>query len=809
MNRTTLLVFAGLTILASSSRAEDVVDFNRDIRPIFSEHCFQCHGPDQNTREADLRLDQETGLFAKRDGDPLITPGQPEKSELVSRVFSTDPDVKMPPPKSGGKLSERQKELIQRWVKQGAKWKGHWSYIPPTRPEVPKVQGRQPAHAIDAFIQVQLKSRNLTPSNSADKVTLIRRLYFDLLGLPPTPNEVKAFVNDSRPDAYEHVVDRLLGSTEFGSTERGSIHFGERMAMYWLDLVRYADTNGIHGDNHRDVALYRDYVIQAFHGNKPFDDFTREQLAGDLMESPTRETRIASGYNRMLMTTREGGAQAKEYLAKYAADRVRNVSTVWMGATLGCAECHDHKFDPYLTKDFYAFEAFFADLKETAVGQQPQTPLPTDEQHAEHLRINAELARLRKELDQKMPQVAIAQKKKPVKPEDILKLYTPELNPLRQQIAKTEQAQKRMTSAIPSTLISIAQKPRMIRVLPRGNWLDNSGEVVHPAVPTFLPQLEIKEQTATRKDLAGWLIRKDNPLTARVFVNRLWKLFHGKGLVASLDDFGSQGAWPSHPRLLDWLAVEFIESGYNIKHVVRLMVTSHTYRQSSRTTQAQRQADPFNKWLARQSRFRMDAELIRDNALAVSGLLNKTIGGPSVKPYQPAGYWKHLNFPKRSWTHDQGEKQYRRGLYTYWCRTFLHPSLLAFDAPSREECTVERPRSNTPLQALVLLNDPTYVEAARGLAERILKEGGNTNASRLEFAYEIVLSRKPRENERQVLITLLNKHQTEYQADSKAAEKLQHIGLKPPAENINPAELAAWTSLARVLLNLHETLMRS
>ncbi len=694
-------------------------------------------------------------------------------------------------------------------MKQGAEWKGHWAYVPPARPKVPQLAGQQISHPIDAFIRTQFAARKLSPSPAADRVTLIRRLSFDLRGLPPTPAEVQEFVSDKNPAAYERLVDRLLGSTDFQSTNRGSIHYGERMAMYWLDLVRYADTNGIHGDNHRDVAMYRDYVIRAFHDNKPFDQFTREQLAGDLLDSPTEETRIASGYNRLLMTTREGGAQAKEYLAKYAADRVRNVSTVWMGATMGCSECHDHKFDPFLTKDFYAFEAFFADLKETAVGQQSPTSFPSEEQAAEQKRLAGQIAQLEKELARRTPQVAIAEKAKAGKPEVLLKAYTPELDLLRKQIAQAEQAQKKLQAAIPTMLVSMSAKPRNIRVLPRGNWLDDTGEMVTPAVPSFLPQLPAREKRANRRDLAEWLVRPDNPLTARVFVNRLWKLFHGRGLVATLDDFGSQGAWPTHPRLLDWLAVEFIESGWNVKHLVRLMVTSETYRQSSSITPEYKKADPANIWLARQSRFRMDAEMIRDNALAVSGLLVETVGGPSVKPYQPAGYWKHLNFPKRTWQADAGESQYRRGLYTYWCRTFLHPSLLAFDASTREECTVERPRSNTPLQALVLLNDPTYVEAARALAERILKEGGETQASRLNYAYKLVLSRSPRTTERELLLKLLEKHLSEYRADSSAASQLETIGQKPLSKDLNPANHAAWTSIARVLLNLHETLMRS
>ncbi len=771
------------------------VDFNRDVRPILSEHCFACHGPDHRVREADLRLDTEDGLFADRDGYRIVAPGDSSASELIARVTSDDPNMVMPPTESNKSLTPRQIDTLKRWVTEGATWEGHWAYVAPVRPTVPDIPGKS---VIDRFVQAQLTSRGLKPSPQADRTTLIRRLSFDLRGLPPTAAEVREFLADDRQDAYEKLVDRFMDSDAYG----------ERMAQYWLDLVRYADTNGIHGDNHRNIWLYRDYVIQAFNDNKPFDVFTIEQLAGDMVEQPTDETRIASGYNRLLMTTREGGAQPKEYTAKYAADRVRNVSEVWLGTTMGCAECHDHKFDPVLTKDFYSMAAFFADVQETAVGQQKETPMPSEEQTSKLNELDGEIAQVRQELNRRTPKLAVAEKPDgKTKPDVIVELATPELNPLRDQLKKLEQARQQVDQSIPRTLVTTAVKPRTIRVLPRGNWLDDSGPIVSPAAPEFLPSLNV-EGRANRLDLAHWLVAEENPLTARVYVNRLWKLFFGEGLVRTPGDLGSQGAWPTHPRLLDWLAVEFRESGWDVKHMVRLIVNSETYRQSSQVSPSQREADPFNHWLARQSRWRLPAETIRDNVLAVSELLNREIGGPSVKPYQPAGYWSHLNFPRRKWQADTGSDQYRRGLYTYWCRTFLHPSMLAFDASTREECTVQRPRSNTPLQALVLLNDPTFVEAARALAATILENAGSTDESRIEAIFLPVLSRTPSAEEMTLLLDLVRQHRTQYADEPTAVADLLAVGQTKSPESVDPVELAAWTSVSRTLLNLNETITR-
>lgn len=987
------------------------VDFNREIRPILAANCFACHGPDAAERKADLRLDTKEGLL----GGTALVAGKPDESELVRRVTSSDAEAVMPPPATGKKLTPAEVELVRRWVAEGAKWQDHWAYAQRAQPSVPAAGADTSTgtlNPIDNFVRAKLAEQKLSPAAEADRVTLARRLSFDLVGLPPTADEVEAFVRDDTPQAYERFVDRLLASP----------HFGERMAMYWLDLVRFADTNGYHGDNHRDIALFRDYVIDAFNNNKPFDRFTKEQLAGDLLTDATRETRIASGYNHLLMTTREGGAQAKEYTAKYAADRVRNASSVWLGATLGCAECHDHKFDPFLTKDFYRFAAFFADIKEVAVGVQEQVMMPVEREAQQLAEMDRQIAAIRQEIDTPTPELASAQmaweaeqasqraqwnvlkpsgtlavsgatlsianngailasgdaaatdiytivapvklskltalrlevlpsKKLPGKgsgraangnfvvseirctlapknnpaaarplvlqnatadfsqdllpvagaidgklntgwaiapymtdahvavfevaeapgaddailtceivqhhgdghnlgqfrlsvtaspqpvkanqglPKDIVQILAiepakrdekqtqslaahyrsvaPALEPARARLAAVQKTKDEFVKAIPTTLVSMTSEPRTMRVLPRGNWLSDAGEVVSPGIPAFLPPLDVGERRATRLDLADWLTSPDHPLTSRVAVNRLWKIVFGQGIVKSLDDFGSQGTAPTHPELLDWLANEFVASGWNVKHMLKLMVMSATYRQSSAADAGLRQADPYNKWLARQGRFRLDAEMVRDNALAVSGLLSATIGGPSAKPYQPRGYWSHLNFPVREYEPDHGELLYRRGLYTYWCRTFLHPSLAAFDASTREECTVERPRSNTPLQALVLLNDPTYVEAARVLARRIVSEGGGDVDAQLRWTYRRVLAREPQAEELTILRSLWEKHRAQYAADPAAAEKLLTTGEAPAGDTAGRDVLAAWTSVARVILNLHETITRS
>jgi cytochrome c553 len=816
----------------ASAFAEPKIDFNRDIRPIFSDNCYQCHGPDKNKRKGDLRLDTKEGVAS------TLAAGKPEESELIRRLTTPDKDERMPAPKSGKSLSAPQIALIKKWIEQGAEWKGHWAYIKPARVEPPRVTdvGRV-KNPIDRFVLARLEQERLGASPEADRVTLIRRLYFDLLGLPPTQDQVKTSLSDESPEWYEKRVDELLASP----------HYGERVALYWLDLVRYADSIGYHSDNPMNVWPYRDYVIKAFNDNKRFDQFTIEQLAGDLLPNASREQQVASAYNRLLQTTEEGGAQAKEYEAKYAADRVRNVASVWMALTLGCCQCHDHKFDPYSTKDFYSLAAFFADVQEAAVGRREAgLPLPTPEQAAALQKLDEQMSPLQKTLANQTPDLDKSQakweetlllrdaRKLPKNVLDVVLLepgkrsepqkkelaahfrtLAPELKSARDQFAALQKQKDELNKAIPTCLVSRSGTPRSVRILPRGNWLDESGPVMSPATPASLSvnsataKAGAGAKRASRLDLAQWIVARDNPLTARVFVNRLWQLFFGQGLVKSLEDFGSQGEWPAHPELLDWLATEFMASGWNVKHVVKLIVMSGTYRQSSQPTAEQKERDPYNRLLARQARFRLDAEFVRDSALSISELLSPHVGGPSVKPYQPAGYWAALNFPTREWQNDTGEKLYRRSLYTHWQRTFLHPSLLAFDAPSREECCVERPRSNIPQQALVLLNDPIYVEAARGFAERILKEGGKDDAGRLKWACLVGLSREPKAEEAKVLGELLAKHRKEFAADKEGAQKLLGIGAHPTGNQTDAAELAAWMSVARVILNLHEAVTRN
>jgi hypothetical protein len=760
------------------------VNFQQDIRPILATQCYPCHGPDSNSRKADLRLDRREEAVAAG----AIVPGRPEQSALWRRLTAADPAERMPPAKAKKPaLSAEQLEKIRRWIAQGAEYTEHWAWAKLVRPEVPRVRlsGWPVRNPIDAFLAYRWQQEGIQPSPEADRVTLIRRLSFDLRGLPPTVDEVRAFVQDPAPDAYERLVERYLASP----------HYGERLAVWWLDLVRYADSIGYHSDNPMNVSPYRDYVIAAFNNNKRFDQFTIEQLAGDLLPEPTREQLVATAYNRLLQTTEEGGAQAKEYIAKYAADRVRNFGQVWLGGTLMCAECHNHKFDPYTMVDFYSMAAFFADIQEAAVGRrEPGMLVPSAEQQEQWQQLQQRTAAAQQALRTRaalIPSAALQRE--------------------RIALSQAEAAQTALENSIPRVLITISGPPRTVRLLPRGNWQDESGPIMEPRTPAFLPPLPPlppERQRYNRLDLARWVVSPDNPLPARVLVNRLWKLFYGHGLARSLEESGTQGEWPTHPELLDWLAAE-LQSHWDIKQMVRLMVTASAYRQSAQQRPELRARDPLNLWLARQNRFRLDAEFIRDTALAISGLLVPSIGGPSVKPYQPPGYWAALNFPPREWIKDSGERQYRRGLYTHWQRTFLHPALLAFDAPSREECTCERPRSNVPQQALVLLNDPQFVEAARAWAQQILQQQTLvSDTARIETMFEQATSRRPHTQERQILQQLLDKHRQHYRQQPEAARQLLQVGDHPAAANIPAAEVAAWTNVARVLLNLHETITR-
>lgn len=1017
---------------AASATTAGPVQFNRDIRPILSDHCFSCHGPDVQKMKGGLRLDvREAALRPAKSGKKAILPRDAAGSELVHRLLTDDADELMPPPEAHKPLKPEQKALLQRWIAEGAEYQGHWAYQPIVRPSVPP--GPEGEGGIDRWVRSHLDSAGQKPAPEADRRTLARRLSLDLTGLPATPEMVATFEADTAPGAYERMVDRLMSSPQYG----------ERMAIGWLDVVRFADTIGYHSDTPRNIWPYRDYVIRSFNNNKPFDQFTREQLAGDLFPNPTLEERVASGFNRLLLTTEEGGAQEKDYESRYLTDRVRAVGTVWMGQTIGCAQCHDHKFDPITARDFYSMGAFFADVKETIIGRREDGMLvPTEPQARELARLTHEAERLKSQFegphpklesafgrwrqerlealrsdslwtataptsadstggatvtirddrsvliggknpdtdstvvrfaslpervvgvrvevlpDKSLPsqgpgragngnfvltevvarvvrdgvpardiafesawasheQTVSADKnpygkwsaasvidhdargtfagwailpeagkpsqlrlrlKEPLTlasgerleielqqkhghghhtlgcfrlgvatdpaavvpptvplpnadladrlkvdpsartPEQSAKLWAefkavaPELADLRAQRTAADKARADFEGTIPRTLVTErSEKPRTVRVLPRGNWLIETGEIMEPAIPAqFRPASRaVSDRRLNRLDLADWLVSPENPLTARVVVNRFWRQFFGTGLSKVLDDFGAQGEPPRHPELLDWLAAEFRDSGWDVKHLVRLMVTSRTYRQSSNASRELLARDPENRDLARQGRWRIEAEMVRDSALQVSGLLVPRIGGPSVRPYQPDGYWENLNFPQRGYDASSGGDQYRRGLYTWWQRSYVHPSMLAFDAATREECAAERNRSNIPQQALVLLNDPSYVEAARSFAARILREGSGDDTSRLTWAWRQALARAPLDSELSALRRLLETQRTAFAKDPEAASQFTQTGKAPTPAGLDPVQWAAWTDVARALLNLHETITRS
>ena len=779
------ITFAILLIAFPVIAAEKPIEFNRDVRPILSENCFACHGPDARKVEAKFRFDLEKSAKGKASSGAIpIVSGDVKKSEMLVRLNETG-DAHMPPAETGKKLTPKQIATLTTWVEQGAIWENHWSLTPIKRTVPPAVKGSVfLKNPIDRFVVETLAENGLKLSPMADRVTLIRRVTFDLTGLPLTSAEVDAFVNDGEPEAYEKVVTRLLKSEKYG----------ERMAMWWLDVARYADSVGYHGDQVMTVWPFRDYVIKSFNDNKRFDQFTREQLGGDLLPNATTEQKVASGYNRLGMMSAEGGVQPKEYLAKYASERVRAVSGGWLGLTTGCAECHDHKFDPITAKDFYKMEAFFADIQEQGLynGNDfgSKLSLSSKEQKAKLLEIT-------RKIDASPATVPLQ-----------ALVGLPASRPA-ESVRKALEAQRAaLEQSFPTTLVTVAVAPRPIRVLARGNWMDDKGEIVEPGTISALPKSPEKKSRLTRLDLADWLMAKENPLPSRVLANRLWKLMFGAGLSRKLDDLGSQGERPTHPELLDYLAGKLLDSDWDIKAFVKFLVSSETYTQSSLASAELRERDPFNLLLARQSRFRLDAEMVRDNALAVSGLLSTKLGGPSSKPYQPRGYWSFLNFPAREWQDDTGDSLYRRGLYTHWQRQYLHPTLLAFDAPSREECTADRVRSNTPLQSLVLLNAPEFVEAARIFAEDVLKNGGATTDARLDYTFRKALSRTAKPAEKETLKEMLIEHSAEFKKAPATAKELLSVGARPADAKLDAVELAAWTSLTRTVLNLHASVTR-
>jgi hypothetical protein len=776
------------------------IDFARQIRPILSENCFRCHGPDHEERKAKLRLDIKASAFGKlRSGGRAIVPGNSKKSELIARITDQDPSVRMPPAKINKHLTPEQIELLRQWIDQGAEWHEHWAFVPPVRPALPKVKQKDWArNGIDYFILARLEKEGLQPSPEADRTMLIRRLSLDLTGLPPTPAEVNAFLADKSPNAYEKVVDRLLNSS----------HYGERMALEWLDAARYADTHGYHIDAGRDMSRWREWVIDAFQRNLPFDHFTIDQLAGDLLPKATLAQKVASGFNRNHMINFEGGAIPQEYHAAYIVDRVNTTATVWLGLTAACAQCHDHKYDPISQKEYYQLYAFFHNVPENGLDGSRGNAAPV---------LKAPTRQQQEKLD--------ALKKEAKEIEKQLALPKSDGNKLRARLATIQKEKAQIEKNIPTTMVMQEMaKPRDTFVLIRGQY-DKPGQKVHAAVPAALPPMPTGAP-ANRLGLARWLVSPDQPLTARVIVNRYWQMIFGTGLVKTAEDFGSQGEQPSHSELLDWLAVEFRQpsgaplgigdkAAWNIRGIVRLIVTSSTYRQSSKVTPELLARDSDNRLLARGPRFRLQAEFIRDQALAVSGLLNREIGGPSVFPYQPAGLWQELaarsdskNWSAQFFVQSHGKDLYRRSMYTFWKRTSPPPQMIALDAPDREVCTVRRSRTNTPLQALILMNDPTYVEASRKFAERMMSEAKSTE-ERIALGFRLATARNPNEKEIAVLKKVLDKQLAVYRQDTKAAMKLLSIGESRRNEELQPAELAAWTIVGSVILNLDETVTKN
>jgi hypothetical protein len=853
---TRLSLFVGVVALAFApvfAAGPKRINYSRDIRPILSNSCYKCHGPDEKERKGGLRLDTKQGAYAKLEsGDVAVVPGSSAKSALWQRLTAADRDVRMPPPDSGKTISGEQIELIKRWIDEGGEFHGHWSFLPPQHLPAPAIkQANLARNLIDRFVIARLEDEGLAPSAPADKATLIRRVTLDLTGLPPTLEEVDRFLADNSPNAYAKLVDRLLDSPQYG----------ENMTRYWLDAARYGDTHGMHLDNERSIWPYRDWLIRSFNSNQAFDRFAVEQLAGDLLPNRTLDQQVATGFSRCNVTTGEGGAIDEEFYCRYAVDRVSTTGTVFLGLTLGCCVCHDHKFDPITQREFYQFFGYFGSLTERPMDGNVSLPPPVlrlgspkDEEKID--KIRTEIASIEAVIEKQLepfnePKVddpaltasLLAWQKEAAKnagslPDGVRRaLGVPEkkrtdaqkrrlryhyvqyafkgsravFDPLNAQLAD---AQKQLASAKMTTASTLVMqdmpKPRDIFVLVRGAY-DHKGDKVLPDVPRAIGPHLPKDAPRNRLSLANWIVDTRNPLTARVTVNRFWQQYFGTGIVKTAEDFGAQGEWPTHPELLDWLATEFVNSSWNVKHLQRLIVTSATYQQSSHVTPALEARDPENRLLARGPRFRLDAEAVRDTALAVSGLLVETVGGKSVKPYQPPGLWEAISYTSSNtarFMKDQGDALYRRTMYTFWKRTSPPPALITFDAPSREECTVRRGRTNTPLQALVLMNDEQYVEASRHLAARIIHHGGSTPKDRIVYAFRLATSRVPTADELGILLRLYDQQRAVFAKNLDAAEHLIRVGDSPPDSTIDARELATWSLVANVILNLDETVTK-
>jgi len=826
-------------VLASAilGAADTPISYTREIRPILSENCFYCHGQDPNQRKADIRFDTLQGQ--KESG--TITPGKPSESPLIDRIHSGDATKLMPPPKSNRKLTADQKTLLERWIAEGARFEDHWAFVPPVRPPVPEVPGI--THPVDRFLAAAQKVKGIQPNPEADRRTLIRRLSLDLTGLPPTPTEVDTFANDPDPKAYDKLVDRLMASP----------HYGERQALPWLDAARYADSNGFQQDGDTFQWVWRDWVVKALNDNMPFDRFSTEQLAGDLLPGATPAQKVATAFNRNHLVNGEGGAIPDEQRFVIYFDRMDVTATNWLGLTLACAQCHDHKYDPITTRDYYSLMAGFNQLSESGLAgfQSSKTrvsppfleyPLPGQKEKIAALEQEAgelanQLEKRKSEWEQKtsadnqFPNKAIRDQilsraqDKPLKdlPEaqrkDEEKKRADREKAIRDHFeqkvaadlaAKLKAARDRINAfkndELPKVMVMADDKPRDTFILNRGEYL-KPGDKVTFGTPGFLPPLP-KDAPKNRLGFARWLFAPENPLTARVAVNRLWQNLFGAGLVRTAEDFGVQGELPTHPALLDWLAVEFRENGWDMKKINRLLVTSAAYQRSARVTREQLALDPENRLLARFPRVRLPAMVLRDVALATSGLLDRRVGGKPVYPYQPAGIWDTLAITKeRDFTYpaSSGTDLYRRSLYTFWRRT-VGPANM-FDASSRQACRVRAGTTNTPLHALTTLNDATWNEAARVLAANLLRDLPDDTA-RQDRLFEMVLARKPAPSEKAALGKMLHNQMTHFAGDPTAAKKATSAGSAPRDEKLDATRWAAWTQVCLAVYNLDEALTR-
>ncbi len=824
-----LFLLAPISVQAQTPKP---IDFNRDIRPILSDNCFICHGPAKSARKGDLRLDTKEGAMS------VIAPRKLKDSLLYQRITSADAFEHMPPPKSGKKLTDQQIDLIRRWIEQGAPWQEHWAFIAPKRPELPKANGQRKLagwdrNPIDAFILSRLEREGMQPSPEADARTLIRRVTQDLTGLPPTVQEVEQFVKAwdaagaQREQVWDELVDRLLASPRYG----------ERMVLEWLDAARYSDTNGYQTDGTRAMWPWRDWVIDALNKNMPFDQFTVEQIAGDMLPKPTIPQKIATGFHRNHMLNGEGGRIAEESRVDYVVDRVDTTGAVWLGLTVGCARCHEHKYDPISQKEYYQLYAYWNSIAEVGGVDRrsgtgaPVLELPTPEQQEKIVSIEKKVVELQSSFSARekaiLDELSTKVKKLPAKKSpEYSKLLAS--HPAAKELQKLQQTidaeKKKLTDTKNSALITMIMEerkdPRETFVLERGIY-NKYGEKVQAGIPKTFPPLP-KDAPNNRLGLAKWLVAKDNPLTARVTVNRLWQQYFGIGLVKTSEDFGVQGEMPSHPELLDWLAVEFstsrerkrvgsgtpslaLAAGWDLKHLHRLIVTSATYRQSAKVTPAAFEKDPDNRLLARSPRLRLTPFQLRDQALAMSGLLIEKVGGPPVRPYQPPGLWEDFSFNQIRYVQDKGEKLYRRSLYTFWRRSIGPPNM--FDTPNRQVCTVRQARTNTPLHALILLNDVTFVEAARVWAERLIKTE-KTPDLRLAHAWRQATARPPSATEHKVLLAGYQRVLKQYQADRPAAEKLVSAGEYARDKSLDVAEHAATAAMLNMILNLDEVVTK-